>query len=405
MCPPDSFEAGRTREAAPSHTDSHVPDPPPLRGEVAFRLLVDAVQDYAIFLLDPRGYVLTWNLGAQRIKQYAADEVIGQHFSIFYTPEERKAGRPMRLLGWAAKEGRFEDEGWRVRKDGTRFWADVIVTALRDEHGEPYAYAKVTRDLTERREAEEQQRTLLAEQRARAAAEEALLARDRFLTIASHELKTPVATLQLSTESLLRARDTGRLDEARLEANLRRIGNATKRLTALVNELLDVSRLTANQPTFTVERMDVVALARDVIGRFVGLDDGRRIELEAPTELWIQADASRLDQVLTNLLDNAIKYSMPPTPIGVRIGPASNDGVEISVLDEGIGLEQETVDRIFEAFGRAPNAEHYQGLGLGLYISQQIVELHGGRIAPRPRDDGKGTVFTVWLPCRGPAQE
>ena len=405
MCPPDSAEAGHTREAAPSHTDSHGPDLPQLRGEVAFRLLVDAVQDYAIFLLDPRGYVLSWNLGAQRIKQYAANEIIGQHFSIFYTPEERKAGRPMRLLRWAAKEGRFEDEGWRVRKDGTRFWADVIVTALRDEHGEPYAYAKVTRDLTERREAEQQQRTLLAEQRARAAAEEALLARDRFLTIASHELKTPVATLQLSTESLLRARDTGRLDDGRLEANLRRIGNATRRLTALVNELLDVSQLTANRPTFAVERMDVVALGRDVIGRFAGLDDGRRIELEAPAELWIEADASRLDQVLTNLLDNAIKYSMPPAPIGVRIVPAPDDGVEISVLDEGIGVEQETADRIFEAFGRGPNAEHYQGLGLGLYISQQIVERHGGRIEARPREDTSGTIFTVWLPCGGPAQE
>ena len=154
-------------EAVPndvSRESSVLDEVPLLRGEVAFRLLVDAVEDYAIFLLGPDGRVLTWNLGAQRIKGYDADEIIGKHFSVFYTPEEREAGRPMRLLGWAADHGRFEDEGWRVRKDGTRFWADVIVTALRDESGEPYAYAKITRDLTQRREAEEQRMALRAEQ-------------------------------------------------------------------------------------------------------------------------------------------------------------------------------------------------------------------------------------------------
>ena len=127
----------------------------PARREMAFRLLVDAVEDYAIFLLSTEGRVLTWNRGAERIKGYSADEIVGQHFSVFYTPEEREAGRPMSLLGLAADRGRFEDEGWRVRKDGTWFWADVIVTALYDSNGVPYAYAKVTRDLTERRAAEE----------------------------------------------------------------------------------------------------------------------------------------------------------------------------------------------------------------------------------------------------------
>ena len=137
--------------------EPHAAHEPFLRGEVAFRLLVDAVQDYAIFLLSTEGRVLTWNRGAQRIKGYSADEIIGEHFSVFYTPDEQKAGRPMSLLGWAAERGRFEDEGWRVRKDGTWFWADVIVTALRDEAGVPYAFAKITRDLTERRASEERQ--------------------------------------------------------------------------------------------------------------------------------------------------------------------------------------------------------------------------------------------------------
>src|SRR6188768_3517027 len=168
--------------------DAHeVPDTPArdagnprdLRGEVAFRLLVEAVEDYAIFLLGPDGRVLTWNRGAERIKGYTAEEIVGQHFSVFYTPQERDAERPQLVLQMATEHGRFEDEGWRVRKDGTRFWADVVVTALLDTRGIPYGFAKVTRDLTERRAAEDQRSALFAEQQARAAAEEALSARDR----------------------------------------------------------------------------------------------------------------------------------------------------------------------------------------------------------------------------------
>lgn len=376
---------------------------PLLRGEVAFRLLVEAVQDYAIFLLGPDGRVLTWNRGAERIKGYTADEIVGEHFSVFYTPEEREADRPTTLLGWAAEFGRFEDQGWRVRKDGTRFWADVVVTALRDESGAPYAYAKITRDLTERRAAAESERALLMEQRARAGAEEALAARDRFLTIASHELKTPVASVQLAAESLVRARQLGKLDDRRLEAGLQRMTKAAQRLGSLVSELLDVSRLTADVTPFAVAPVDLVALTKEVIERFSEVDGGR-IELAAPDEAWVVGDGSRLDQVITNLVDNALKYSSPPAPIAVEIAE-ERQGVRVTVLDHGIGLGGETAGRIFEAFGRGANAEHYQGLGLGLYISQQIVARHGGRIEASARDDGPGTVFTVWLTGIAPVMD
>ena len=379
-------------------------DQPLLRGELAFRLLVDAVQDYAIFLLGPDGRVLTWNRGAERIKGYSSEEIIGQHFSVFYTANEREAGRPNYVLARAAEYGRFEDEGWRVRKDGTRFWADVIVTALRDDSGEPYAYAKITRDLTERRAAEEQRMALAAEQRARAAVEEALLARDRFLSIASHELKTPIATLQLTTDSLVRAREAGRLDEARLAATIRRVSRATKRLGALVAELLDVSRLTSNHFPLVPEPTDIVELTRDVIGRYSDTDEAPRIHLEAPTEVWVTADASRLDQVLSNLVDNALKYSAPPSPIHVAVRP-EGDGVAISVTDEGIGLDDGSRDtHIFEAFGRGKNAEHLPGMGLGLFISEQVVSRHGGRIAASQREGGRGAVFSVWLPMQPPVE-
>jgi PAS domain S-box-containing protein len=232
-------------------------------GDEAFRLLVEAVIDYAIFLLSADGRVLTWNLGAERIKGYTASEIIGQDLSIFYTPEDRAKGRPKRILASADRDGRFEDEGWRVRKDGSRFWADVVVTALRDADGRTYGYAKVTRDLSERRAAEERERKLLAAQEARNAAEEALRARDQFLGIASHELKTPIASLHLATQALEHSYRAGKLDNDRLEKSLRRMGNATERLTTLVNELLDVTRLTAGVAYLTLAPTDVGALVRD----------------------------------------------------------------------------------------------------------------------------------------------
>jgi len=367
-------------------------------GEEVFRLLVESVQDYAIFLLSADGHVRTWNLGAQRAKGYAADEIIGQHFSVFYTPEEREAGRPAVLLGQAASRGTVEDEGWRVRKDGTRFWADVVLTALRDPEGALYGFAKVTRDLTERRAAEQQEQTLLIEQRARTAAEEALLARNRFLSIASHELKTPIATLQLAAESILRARERGRLDETRLGTGLERILAATRRLGSLVDELLDVSRLTSDVPP-NLMPTDVVALTEEVIARFADAGE-RRVRLDAPAAVTIEADASRLDQVITNLVDNALKYSGAEAPVDVAIGD-ERDGVTITVTDRGIGLDEASRSRLFEAFSRGDNAAHVQGLGLGLFISHQIVERHGGLIEATPGPDGIGSVFRVWLPKDG----
>ncbi len=377
------------------------PDVPILHGEEAFRLLVDAVSDYAIFLLDADGHVLTWNRGAERIKGYRADEIIGQHFSRFYTPEDRAINRPMTLLASAAQHGRFEDEGWRVRRDGSHFWADVIVTALRGPDGTPYGYAKVTRDLTERRAAEARERQLLVEQKARLVAEQALQTRDRFLSIASHELKTPVASLQLATESLVRAHDAGRLDDARLEASLARLTVSTQRLGALVSELLDVSRLSSQSDALSLVETDLSALAADVVARFVDAENPR-VRLDAATPVLAEVDASRIDQVLTNLIDNALKYSDAPAEIVVAIG-ADRDEAIISVTDSGIGLDV-AQDRIFRAFGRGENVEQVQGMGLGLFISRRIVQRHEGRIEIATRPDAPGTVATVWLPRRpGPA--
>jgi PAS domain S-box-containing protein len=371
-------------------------------GELSFRLLVDAVEDYAIFLISTAGEVLTWNLGAHRIKGYTPEEIIGDHFSAFYTPKDRAAGRPQRLLDAARRDGRVEDEGWRLRKDGTRFWADVVITALRDETGEIVAFAKVTRDLTERRAAEDQKRALVAEQRARAAAEDALLARDRFLSIAAHELKTPVTSLRLAAESLHRARESGRLTDERLVSSLRRMITATQRLGLLLNELLDVSRLASGALPYDPEPTDVVALVREALGQYAELSESRRIRLvSAPESAWAEADPRRLEQALTNVVDNALKFSTDPESVDITV-VEDDTGVRIEVVDRGIGLEEESEGRIFEAFGRAPNAEHVPGMGLGLYIARQMVTRHGGTIDAEPRHDGPGARFVIRIP-RTPA--
>ncbi len=368
-----------------------------LRADLGFQLMVEAVQDYAIFLLSPEGNVMTWNVGAERIKGYSASEIVGLHFSRFYTDEDRAADRPGRLLGLARAHGRVEDEGWRVRKDGSRFWADVVVTALSSDAGAPAGFVKITRDLTERRAAEEQQRHLIAERRTREAAEDALKARDRFLSIASHELRTPIAALQLAVENLIHARQQGRLDEGRLARGLERVNRSAQRLGVLVNELLDVSRLAAEGQTLDRAPTDLVPIVRDVVARFADSVGEGRIRFESPESVIINADASRLDQVFTNLIDNALKYSPADATVTVRLSEEA-DGVEVSVADTGIGLDPDMASRQFEAFSRGRNVAHIGGLGLGLFISHRIVERHGGRIEAARRSDGPGSLVRVWLP-------
>jgi hypothetical protein len=362
-----------------------------------FRLLVESVMDYAIFLIDDTGHVLTWNDGARRIKGYEAPDIIGRHFSAFYTPEDRADGRPGRLLDAARQHGRVEDEGWRVRRDGTRFWADVVITALRNVDGVPYAFAKVTRDMTERREAEEQRAALLAEQRARGAAEEAIRVRDRFLSVASHELKTPVASLRLVAEGLVHAHASDRLTPERLRASLDRITRASEHLANLVDDLLDVSRLESGLP-LTMAPVDIVEVAREVVARFAELEGpSGRIDLFGAGTAIVIGDAARLDQMLANLVDNALRYSTPPSRVGIDVGGAGAD-VTIQVTDEGIGVEPEDADAIFEPFGRGTNAPNIPGFGLGLFIVREIVQRHGGTVAIGPRPKGPGAVVTVRLP-------
>src|SRR3954447_13803921 len=228
--------------------------------EEHFRLLVESVRDYAIFMLDPEGRVVTWNAGARRIKGYEAGEIIGRHFSAFYPPEDLAADKPGEELRRASAGGRFEDEGWRLRKDGSRFWANVVITALRGQDGQLRVFSKVTRDLTERKKAEEQARQLAAERAALAEAEAAARRRDAFLAMLGHELRNPLATLAPALQML---RQAGADESARRDA-VDRAERQVRNLGRLVDDLLEASRVAHGKVSLRPERVDLARLARAV---------------------------------------------------------------------------------------------------------------------------------------------
>jgi PAS domain S-box-containing protein len=377
------------------------------RSEERFHLLVDAVTDYAIFLLDARGYVTSWNTGAQRIKGYSEAEIVGRHFARFYTPEDVAAGKPQRVLEEAARVGRFEEEGWRVRKDGSRFWASVVVSPLRDANGTLRGFGKVTRDLTERRRAEE-------ERRRRLAAEEAARLRGEFLDVAAHELKTPLTSLRGMAQLTLRryARDGGLAPE-RIVAALRLIDAQAAKLARLVEQLLDLSRLESGRLILERRDTDLGAVAAAAVELFRTREDGDRLRLEAPQPpVRAPVDALRLEQVLVNLIDNALKYSPPGAPVTVSVAVAAPDAagpaeegapaegqgrrVVLTVTDAGPGVPLEDRPHLFDQFFRSPATSDTAGLGLGLHISRQIVEHHDGTVRLEfPPEGGTRAVVTL----------
>jgi PAS domain S-box-containing protein len=360
-----------------------------------FRLMVESVKDYAIFMLDPTGHVMTWNEGAQRIKGYRADEIVGEHFSRFYPEPEASSGKCDRELEIAATEGRFEEEGWRIRKDGTRFWANVVITALRDPIGRLIGYAKVTRDLSERRRLEE-------ERVRRAQAEESIRLRDEFLSIASHELKTPLTALQLQLQNM--QKKIAALDES-LASRINRAVRSGQKLAELIEALLDVSRIATGRFELRRECLDLGAAAREVVERLqdTAEKEGCSVTLEVAPALVGSWDRLRVEQVLTNLLHNAIKYGAGH-PVGVIVRMDGHDAV-MEVTDRGPGIPEKDLHRIFGRFERASSMRNYGGLGLGLYVARQIIEAHGGTVSAGNLPQ-RGAHFVVRLPrleC-GPAQ-
>jgi PAS domain S-box-containing protein len=382
------------------------------RSEEMFRLLVDSVKDYAIFMLDPSGRVISWNAGAERIKGYTADEVIGRDFSLFYTPEDLAIDKPARILAAARQGRRVEEEGWRVRKDGTRFWADVIVTVIHDEQGALRGYAKVTRDITERKRAEETQHALEVQREARLQAEEerrraeasyrvaqeASRAKDEFLMTLSHELRTPLTAI-LGWSRLL---PTIQPDDPMFREAVQSISRSAQLQSRLIDDVLDVSRIVSGKLRLMRETVDVAQIIAASVEGIRPSADAKQISIAmtlAPALGSIVVDATRLHQVMWNMLANAVKF----TPKGGEIRVAArrtSSQAQIAVSDTGQGIDPNFLPHVFEPFRQAESASTrvHGGLGLGLSIVRYIVEAHGGSVAAESGGRGKGTTITVTLP-------
>jgi len=361
------------------------------QSEERFRLLVSEVADYAILMLDPEGGVVSWNAGAERIKGYKAQEIIGQHFSRFYPTEDVERGKPAHELKVAGEQGRFEDEGWRMRKDGSRFWANVVITPLRDGTGRLLGFAKVTRDVTEHKRTQE----LLVH-----AKEEAVRAskfKDQFLSTMSHELRTPLNAV-LGFSDLLADERYGPLND-RQQRYVAHIHTGGKHLLKLISDILDLSKIEAGRMELAREDVTVASAFAEVISALYPLAEKKSQALlqRAESHLHVRADAMRFKQMLMNLAANAIKF----TPEGGRIELAArqvDDQVRVEVRDNGPGIPPDQQQRIFEAFFRlTESGSATEGTGLGLAITSRLVELHGGKLGIESQP-GEGACFYFSLP-------
>lgn len=349
------------------------------------RLLVSSVREYAMFVLDPQGRIVTWNDGAWRLTQYARDEIMGQHFSVFYDAGQQAAGKPDRELLIAEREGQFEEEGWRLRKDGSRFWANVLITALRDPGGELRGFAKITRDLTEKHL--EAQR--LGELEA---------VKSEFLRLASHELRGPVGTLRGYT-SMLQDGAFDRDPAARARA-YQVLDAKARHLAMLTNQMLEMARLEDGRLHLEFQGMDLRAPVAQAYEEACQLAPAcHELRLEQPDEpILVEGDELRLITIVQHLIDNAVKYSPNGGTVIVRV-EASAQTAAVEVRDEGIGIADEDMPTLFTRFGRvvSPENSHIPGAGLGLYLCQELALMHRGEVTVSSQV-GKGSTFRLQLP-------
>jgi PAS domain S-box-containing protein len=377
------------------------------QSEERFRLLVEGVSDYAIFMLDVNGIVASWNAGAQRIKGYAANEIIGRHFSNFYPDDARQSGWPEHELQVAAETGRFLDEGWRIRKDGTSFWAAVTITAMRDSHGRLIGFAKLTRDLTGKKHTEaleiagrEYEEILEAERSARMEAQRATRIKDEFLATLSHELRTPLSSILGWTQVLKLKADV--LKPAEIRRAVEVIDRNARAQVRLIEDLLDLNRIMAGKVRLDVQQVSLPEVVQSVVESAEPGAKAKDIRLEVrldPDTPLVPGDSDRLQQVVWNLLSNAIKFTGKGGRIEVVLQRAGASTV-LSVSDTGIGIPETFLSRVFDRFAQidASTTRSFGGLGLGLAISKQLVELHGGTIRASSAGEGRGATFFVELP-------
>ncbi len=390
-----TLEPSTLAETGSSVARESGPPPSPHTSEL-YRLLVERVTDYAIFALDAGGHIISWNPGAQRLKGYLAHEIIGKHFSTFYPEVDKRAGKPEWELEVATDVGRVEDEGWRIKKDGTRFWANVVITALRDESGTLVGFAKITRDLTERMEA---QQRALDDTRRLAEVEALSRAKSQFLASMSHELRTPLNAIGGYAELIEMGLGGSVTDQQR--EYLTRIRGSQQHLLRIINDLLNYSRIESGKLAYEQEQVPLSAVIEAVTTMIGPQAANKRIKLDTPPSRdnsVALADRLKVEQIVLNLLTNAVKFTPPSGRVTVACR-TDGERVLLTVADTGPGIPAERLDDIFEPFvqlGRSLSSGH-EGAGLGLAISRDLARaMHGDVMVESAA--GKGATFTLSLP-------
>jgi PAS domain S-box-containing protein len=357
-----------------------------------FHILVDSVEEYAIYLLDAKGTVITWNTGAEKIKGFTTEEIIGKNFASFYTADDVAAGKPQRNLREAARRGYIRDQGLRVRKDGSTFEAEVIISALRDESGEIRGFSKVTRDITDQIRSREYEAEKIA-------AQKASKAKDDFLAALSHELRTPL-TPALAAATYLQE-NAEKLPPEFVE-DIEIIKRNVQLQARLIDDLLDLTRIARGKLHLELEDCNAHTIIKNALETAQSAIAAKQLQVSTDLtakQFLILADCIRLQQVFWNLINNAVKFTPQGGQITIRTSNNKAGRFHFEVTDTGIGIEPQRLASLFQPFEQADPSvtRQFGGLGLGLAISKRLVDLHHGKIEAESRGRSFGATFTVTL--------
>lgn len=382
------------------------------QSEERYHLMVGEVQDYAILYLSKEGIIENWNKGAEKIKGYKAEEIIGKSFENFYTPEDRMTKLPHYLLEQASKFGRFGHEGWRMRKNGTLFWANVVITAVHNDEGDVIGFSKVTHDLTAKKEAEDKLKQNAAElEQKNQELEKMNKELQSFAYISSHDLQEPLRKIQ-TFSNLIIDKEFDNLSDSGKD-KFKRMQNAAQRMQTLINDLLAYSRTNNQDIVLTKTNLndiidDVIEDLKEEIQLKSGIIEAEKIHCD------VDVIPFQFHQLMYNLVSNSLKFShpdvIPQITIKCEINKGSkmkNDNLDkdrdychITFSDNGIGFDQQYSDKIFEVFQRLHGKETYQGTGIGLAIVKKIIDNHKGVITAKG-ELGKGATFDIYIPVEG----
>lgn len=366
--------------------------------EEQYHRMVAEVQDYAIILLDENGYIQNWNIGAEKIKGYKSDEIIGKHFSIFYPNHDRDENLPDKLLNMAREQGKAVHEGWRVRKDGSRFWGTIVITALHGKDNKIIGFSKVTRDLTEKKMDEER---LIAYTNELEIQNSEL---EQFAYVASHDLQEPLRKIQTFTEIIR----TNFNDEAFVNRYFDKLNASAKRMALLVKSLLNYSRL--NRDKSEKVSVDLNNILAEVKQDFELLIEEKNAIITNELLPRVVGNYMQLGQLFSNLISNSLKFSKSNPHIEITVKKIRKNDItdapvslvneyyfKLSFKDNGIGFEKKYNEIIFSLFQRLHGKHEYEGTGIGLALCKKIAENHNGFIKAEG-EVGKGATFNVYLP-------